>query len=338
MISVSAPGKCYIIGEHAVVYGHPAIIAAVGKRCYVTADKYDNVKINSREIGEREFSIEELKIFALELRNKWNECNEKKDFSPLFSLLKQDSFNNVKAVVGEAMNVMGINDGCSIEIKSDIPIGSGLGSSSALAVATAGALNELYDKKLTREEINNIAFRAEQYAHGTPSGGDNTTCCYGGLVWFQKAQPKNIIIPLNYDKLEGFVFAYTKKPEKTTGELVQLVRNYDENERNKRMNEIGNMTKEMKEVLKNKDYKKMKAIINRTNDILTSFGLSIEETDKIYNAIREIDGSAKMCGACYGGVMLTWHEQPEKLIETIDRLGFTPFQTDLGVEGLRNER
>lgn len=341
MLTVSAPGKVHLIGEHAVVYGHPAIFAAVGKRCYVSAEKNNTVKIKSREIGEKEFSIEEVKLFSKELRNKWNECNEKKDFSSLFSLLKNDNFNTVKAVVGEALNYMNVNDGCLLDIKSDIPMGSGLGSSSALAVAIAGAINELFGKKLTKEQINEIAFRSEQYAHGTPSGGDNTTCCYGGLVWFQKSQPNNIIIPLENEiphKLEGFVFAYTKKPEKTTGELVQMVRNYNEDERNNKMIEIGKMTLEMKDVLKNKNYKRMKELINKTNDILTSFGLSIEETDKIHKSITSFGGSAKMCGACYGGVMLTWHEDKELLIKTIKDLGFTPFQTDLGVEGIRIEK
>ena len=48
-------------------------------------------------------------------------------------------------------------------------------------------------------------------------------------------------------------------------------------------------------------------------------------------------GAAKMCGACYGGVMLAWHEHPEKVVEAIKQLGFEPLQADLAVEGVRIE-
>ena len=64
----------------------------------------------------------------------------------------------------------------------------------------------------------------------------------------------------------------------------------------------------------------MKEIINRTNEILSSFGLSIDETDMISER-----------------VMLTWHEHPEKIVEAIKQLGFEPLQADLAVEGVRIE-
>ena len=61
MVKASAPGKVHLIGEHAVVYGEPAIIAAIGKRCYVDAEKSDKILIGSKELGSFEFSTEELK-------------------------------------------------------------------------------------------------------------------------------------------------------------------------------------------------------------------------------------------------------------------------------------
>jgi len=232
--------------------------------------------------------------------------------------------------------------GISIRItKCEIPTGSGLGSSSAAAVAITKAANEIYHKNLPLERINEIAYECEKLVHGTPSGGDNTASCYGGLIWFQKDQPKNIIIPLCDEiphKLENFVLAYTKQPEKTTGELVQMVRNIPEAERNPKMEEISRMTYEMREVLKKKDYNRMKDIMNRTNEILSSFGLSIPETDMISKKVKLLGGAAKMCGACYGGVMLAWHEDPEQIISAIKELGFEPFQADLAVEGVRVEK
>ncbi len=344
MVLVSAPAKVHLIGEHAVVYGHPAIIAAVGRRIYVEAEKSGNVVLkDARWDSLREWQPEECVEAAEHANRLWESCKEKGNFSDLLSWAKEGGTYNTywKALLGIVLKMTGAGSGISVHItRCDIPTGSGLGSSAAAAVAIAKAASELYSKNLSLEQVNNIAYECEKLIHGTPSGGDNTASCYGGLIWFQKAQPKNVIIPLRNEiphKLENFVFAYTKQLEKSTGELVQMVRNIPEAERNPKMQELEKMTHEMKEVLKRKDYARMKEIINRTNEILSSFGLSIPETDAIYKKVLSLGGAAKMCGACYGGVMLAWHENPEKVVSAIRGLGFEPFKADLAVEGVRVE-
>ena len=44
-----------------------------------------------------------------------------------------------------------------------------------------------------------------------------------------------------------------------------------------------------------------------------------------------------MCGACGGGVVLAWHEKPQLIVNAIKKLGFSPFEADLAVEGVRVE-
>ncbi len=345
MVLVSAPGKCHLIGEHAVVYGHPAIIAAVGKRIYIEAEKSDKVILRDLRFNSRhEWTVKEVKEAAQKAKELWKQCAEKSNYSELLSWAKDDDThkNYWRALIGTVLDMVNADSGVSISIaRCNIPTGSGLGSSSAAAVAISKAVSEVYDRALSLEEVNAIAYECEKLVHGTPSGGDNTACCYGGLVWFQKAQPKNVIIPLGKEipyKLENFVLVYTKQPEKKTGELIQMVRNIPEKERNPKMQEIEKLTYEMKDVLKKKDYKRMKQIINRTNEILSSFGLSIPETEKISHIVMSMGGATKMCGACYGGVMLTWHEHPEEIVKAIKNLGFEPFEADLAVEGVRVEK
>ncbi len=344
MIKVSAPAKIHIIGEHAVVYGHPAIIAAVNLRIYVEAEKSDKVVLrDTRWNSYREWTVSACKETASKAQEMWKECAAKSNFSDLLSWAKDNGTYNTywKALLGTVLEMINADSGISIHItKCEIPTGSGIGSSSAGAVAIAKAASEVYKKNLDLKKINEIAFECEKLIHGTPSGGDNTASCYGGLIWFQKAQPKNIIIPLGEEiphKLENFLLAYTRQPEKTTGELVQMVRNIPESERNPKMEEIARMTEEMKDVLKRKDYFRMKQIINRTNEILSSFGLSIPETEKIYETVKSMGGAAKMCGACGGGVMLIWHEHPQEAANTIRKIGFKVFEADLAVEGVKIE-
>ncbi len=339
MVKVSAPAKVHLIGEHAVVYGHPAIIASVGRRIYIEAEKSEKVIIkDARWDSTRQWSVDEAIEAAETAQQLWVQCKEKNNFSELVTWAKDSGMFNTywKALLGTVLKMVDADGGISIHItRCDIPTGSGLGSSSSSAVAIAKAAAELYKPQLAKEEINQITFECEKIVHGTPSGGDNTTSCYGGLVWFQKAQPKNIITSLDIShKLENFVFLYTKQPEKSTGELVQMVREIPERERNPKMQEIESMTVEMKDVLKRRDYARMKQIINRTNEILTSFGLSIPETEQIYKSVINIGGAAKMCGACGGGVMLCWHDDKERLMKEIRKLGYEPFEADLAVEGV----
>lgn len=342
MITVSAPGKCIIIGEHAVVYGEPAIITAIGKRTNVTLEKNpDFLYKDARFEQVNEFSLEEALKTADEAKKLWQECFDKKDFSQLFAFVKEDYYGNYrKASVGMLAKKFSIDNGLKIHIQSDIPAGSGLGSSSSLAVSLSKAFSEFSGKNLSLEELNSIAFELEQIIHGMPSGGDNSTCCFGGLIWFQRSQPKNIISPLKDEvhyKLKNFVLVYTKAPERNTGELVQLVRNLEENYRNQRIKAIGTMVYEMKEALIKRNFSKVKDIINKTQKNLEELGVSIPEIDDIASAVKKIGGAAKLCGAGGGGIVLCYHENKEKLKETIRSLGYEPWETDLGVEGVRVE-
>ncbi len=334
MVLVSAPGKVILIGDHSVVYGEPAIIAAIGKRCLVSATKNADLIARTPE-AESIYDINEVTYFVNELRNLWHKCADKKDFSELFEVMKEDPFNLVKAAVGEVLMNLNIDEGAEIEIKSDIPVGAGLGSSAALAVATVKAMSALYSKDLSKDEVNDIAFSTEKYMHGTPSGGDNTTCCYGGLVWFQKTMQGNVIKDLSTQKLENFFLVYVGKPNKSTGELVQQVRDLEESYRNPRISDIGKATHEMLDALTTNDTKKIKECINRAQKNLAELGVSTDVIDEICKKVKGIGGAAKLCGAGGGGTVLCYHEDRLKLLEVISDLGFSAIETVLGDEGVR---
>jgi len=335
-MKVSAPGKVHLIGEHAVVYGEPAIIAAIDKRCFVDATKNADLIVRTPE-AESIYDINDVTYFVNELRNLWHKCADKKDFSEIFKIMKEDPFNVVKAAVGEVLMNLNIDTGAEIEIKSDIPVGMGLGSSAAFSVAIVKAVSDLYDKGIINEEVNGIAYSIEKYMHGTPSGGDNSTCCYGGLVWFQKTMQGNVIKSLDIPRLENFFLVYIGKPEKTTGELVQQVRDLKEDYRQPRIADIGRATHEMLDALNRKDKEKMKECINRVQKNLAEISVSTKDIDDVCKAVRSIGGAAKLCGAGGGGTVLCYHEDKLKLFQSISDLGFPVKETVLGDEGVRVE-
>ncbi|MFQ5887789.1 MAG: mevalonate kinase, partial [Candidatus Hydrothermarchaeales archaeon] len=271
MISVSAPGKVHLIGEHSVVYGEPAIIAAIGMRAYVNAERTEEVTLSSTNLGEEAtFDIEEIRTFTEKMNKQWKNCYAIKDFSSLTQRLKEERLNPLALTVGKSLELLNVPSGISIEINSKIPINAGLGSSSSMSVAVPKAISEAYDKHLNKDEVNKIAYQLERFHHGTPSGGDNSTCCYGGFVWFQKGD-RNLVTPLKKEipyKLENFVIVYIKEPERTTGELVQLVASLNPEKRNPIIKRLGELTHQMRKALQNKDPKGLKKIINLAQENL----------------------------------------------------------------------
>ena len=122
----SAPGKVILFGEHFVVYGVKAILCAINKRITVTAEEIDEKKISIKSnIGELE----------LEPNKPMSEINSPlKPFYYLANKLIKDQ-----------------NCGIQINVQSDIPLGVGLGSSSACCVAGAAAISKLF-KETSKEE------------------------------------------------------------------------------------------------------------------------------------------------------------------------------------------
>ncbi len=338
MKKASAPAKVHLIGEHAVVYGEPAIFAAVGMRTFVTAKKSRNVKYLHSRWGHNDFwDLEDVLETTQKILDLWQKSEKQNNFSPLFENIKANSYENYKkSVAGIIIKNLDV-EGIEVKIDSKIPPGAGLGSSASMAVAAVQAVAEEYGKKSTKEEINNIAYEIEKLIHGTPSGGDNSACCYGGMLWFVKGEkPLSLKKEIPYT-LENFMFVYTEKPRKNTGELVQAVRNLPEHIRTEKIKSIGKAAREMREALKKKDTKKLKDLINFTQNNLQALGVSTEKIDVLTDEIVSIGGAAKLCGAGGGGIVLCYHEDKEKLKDIITSLGYDPWEADLAVEGVRVE-
>lgn len=343
MIKASAPGKVHLIGEHSVVYGEPAIIAAIGKRIWVEAEKHPTkIVIRDRILSVKaEWMVNECIDVAMQAKAMWMHGFDEENFSKLFRFIKEGR-NFKKVAIGLILHRLNINEGANLNVYGDVPNGSGLGSSSALAVALTKAISELYEKELTNDEINKIGLDIEKMMHGTPSGGDNSASTFGGLIWFQKderGRPR--IESLKQEipfELENFVLTYIKKPANSTGELVSMVRNLDPTIREPRVKAIGQAAIDMRKALREKDFARVKQLINLTWSNLSELGLSIPEADVVIKKIGDIGGAAKLCGACGGGIMLAYHEDKKALKKVIRDAGYSPFETELGAEGARIEK
>ena len=197
IISYSAPAKVILSGAHAVVYGKPAIVSSIDLRLkFIIANSmrsHQNGKGNEAIL----FIMQKVKEYLQKQKIKFEDKTEDKTFD--------------------------------FEIRSEIPIGRGLGSSAALSVAATAALLEFYSgRKFDKEEINNIAYQVEKFFHKNTSGVDVTASCFGGLIYYRKEfeflkniSSLNFKIPKKIE--ENLYLIDSGKPKESTGEMVEFV-------------------------------------------------------------------------------------------------------------------
>ena len=186
--------------------------------------------------------------------------------------------------------------------------------------------------------INAIAYSTEQFFHGTPSGGDNSTSCFGGLLQFRKTPSGPAIEPLDIGyELEGFIAVDAGKREKNTGQLVQQVRGLDPAFVSQRFKLMGEGSKAMLDALRARDFGKMQALMALAQRCLKELGVSTPAIDRIAAESQALGGAAKGCGAAGGGTVLCYHREPARLVARLKELGFNPIPITLGAEGLRLE-
>jgi len=309
-VTVSAPGKLHLLGEHAVVYGKPAIIAAVNRRCTATLV----IPSDPAQRGESRdpFTTED-------------------DYIDLCFKQALDFFKKRKS-----------SWWTKVEIQSNIPLGSGMGSSAAVAVAIAGAVSKLLTGKIIKEQINKIAFNCEKYMHGNPSGGDNTTCTYGGLIWYQKSIPRLLPFSLPEKISSKFFIINTGKPEESTKEMVELVATRNQELRTKKVfDDQEKLVYELLTALENGDEKQTADIIKAGEENLEKLGIVSESTKRLIRKIEATGGAAKICGAGgrkkASGIVLVFHNDFKEIAHIAKQFKLQCEKIRLGEEGVREE-
>jgi mevalonate kinase len=170
MIEATAPGKVILFGEHAVVYGRPAVAAPVS---------HVRAKAVIERIDEREVW---LSAPDLGLQSRLSQAGPDDPLAAVLRLVQAQP-NGIELT------------GLSLKVQSDIPIAGGLGSGAAISVAVIRALvaylglGETFDS----ERISQLAYEVERLHHGNPSGIDNTVIAYEQAVYFVRQEPQNHI-------------------------------------------------------------------------------------------------------------------------------------------------
>ena len=275
----SAPAKIILFGEHFVVHGTKAILAAIDKRVTVTSTFTDNntIKVNS-QLGTLEVPIS----------SSYEEV--KSEFRPFVYLANK--------IINSNQNVNGLE----VTIDSDIPIGVGLGSSSACCVAAAASISELF-KELSSEEILNISIEAEKTIFPDTSGADCTVCTYGGMIEYEQFTGTKKID--NTFEL-NLVIANSMIPH-TTKNSVERVSKFKENDE-ERFSQLCDLeTKLIDEVIvamKNNDVTTLGLKMSENQKYLEEIQVSNDTLRDMISSLNEISLGSKITGAGDGGCII----------------------------------
>ena len=292
MTTASAPGKIIIFGEHAVVYGRPALAVPVTQ---VHAD----VEIRESERPGIWIDAPDVDLSA--------DLNTLPSDHPLASVIHNFLFLS-RPSPDPSGHPLPKGEGkfpdLYIKISSTIPVASGLGSGAAVTVALARALSSFLFHPMSDEDVNAFAYEIEKLHHGTPSGIDNTVITYAKPVYFVKGQP---IETFQVGQPFTIVIGDTgiSAPTKESVGDVRRLWQADQTKWEKVFDEVGEIAKEARTVIERGKTKELGELMSRNHALLQSMTISSPELDSLVTAARRAGAlGAKMSGGGRGGNMI----------------------------------
>lgn len=285
----SAPGKVILFGEHAVVYNEPAIAGAVEKRA--------RVRITTGT-GDFSFLKSDTLNFEADLDTKKGIYHIKKG--------KPGIIRYIMESLSKAHDHSPIN----IELNMDIPIGSGLGSSAAVTVATLAALYNFHGNVFNRDFIAKKSYEVELAVQGSASPLDTAVSSYGGMVYLNRnrkveAFKSDLASSYSYFFVIGHTFKYGNTGKIVRG--VKLLKDKNPEIISPIIELIGNITDEAKIAISNNDFEKIGELMNINHGLLDSIGVNTIELSKMVYLAR-IAGAkgSKITGAGGGGSIISF--------------------------------
>src|SRR5205823_6289578 len=173
-----------------------------------------------------------------------------------------------------------------VDANCQIPIGAGLGSSASTTVATISAVAKSRRARLDREEIFKLAFIPENYLHGHPSGVDQATCIYGGIIQFNKPSKIKVITV----KRPPTILVCDSGVHRSTKALVGSVvkRSREQTDRfQTHLDEIAAISNAVVKALRKEDDNELGRLMNRNHEMLRQIGVSTPDLDRLVAKARQ---------------------------------------------------
>ncbi len=271
-IRASAPGSLMLMGEHAVLHGHPSLVCAVNRRMVVT-------------LSSRSDSL-------LHIQSALGEYT-----APLEAPAPDPRFRFVLAALARQKEVQG---GLDLVIESEFSHTVGLGSSAAVTVALQAALDLFLGKPLDARRVFEASRSVIREVQGLGSGADVAASVYGGIVAY-RADPLEIESLLASHPVT-VIYSGSKMP---TAEVVRKVQQQRE-QRPELFDGIfslmGQSVPHAVEAIRVGDWASFGALLNLNQGLMDALGVSNARLSEIVHALRSDPNilGAKISGSGLG--------------------------------------
>ncbi|MBT3192663.1 MAG: mevalonate kinase [Verrucomicrobia bacterium] len=315
-----APGKLILSGEHAVVYGKPALAMAIDRSAQAiiepTVEEEIAISLHNYDHHEK-FRMRAMREFQKRAKNNYELFLEGElgIRDVLVKPIELIQFAFITLLDGLHLKM---EQGLNINLSSNIPIGCGLGSSAATVLSEIRAVGHFFRVDFRPDWHYKYSLEAENMQHGYASGVDSYVSLHGGCVRFQDGVGEKVALP----SVPIFI-VQTGTPDTTTGECVTQVAGTFET--SGIWDDFEDVTRQMSDVIGSKDIEAMQGAIRQNHQLLTKIGVVPERVQQFIRDVEQWGGAAKVCGAGAvsgdaGGIVMVISETPP--VELCQRYGY----------------
>lgn len=283
MINASAPAKIILVGEHAVVYGQPAIAIPVSSlRAYAhAAPNTGGLRIVAADLDETvPVNVDSVRV----------------------DKALDHALARTARLVLDRLHAPPPDQ--TITLRSDIPVASGLGSGAAVSAALARALASALGQPLDDAALNEIVYEVEKLHHGTPSGIDNTVVVYEQPIYFMRGEPMEsisigapftlLIADTGQGALTRIAVGDVRALFHAEPERIGLI-----------VDEIGLLVRAARDYIERGDVKALGPLLTRNHALLQTLTVSSPDLDRLVQAALDAGAlGAKLSGGGRGGTMI----------------------------------
>ncbi|NBB86706.1 MAG: hypothetical protein GVY12_10900 [Bacteroidetes bacterium] len=327
-ITVRAPGKLILMGEHAVVYERPALVTALGLWLDATIRPHTakGVHLNLNALNHQETtSWAEVRAYSDAVRERWEAYAANPTAVAYARMRGEDPAHLAKVALGEAARRLPDPQPVQVSVRSEQPIGAGFGSSAAVGVAVAQACLAAHGVTLGADALYDVALAIERRQHGLPSGVDPATVLRGGVVWAER-NGRGLAwhaVEANREALAPFRIFDTGTPREATGTVVDAVRHRRAEAPaafEALLDRMSDRTRTLRQVLAATDAPPnpdtLRYLIHDFEACLEAMGVVPAPVQALIRSIENKGGAAKISGAgaltgSSAGSLLVYHPDPE---------------------------
>jgi mevalonate kinase len=314
--SATAPGKIILFGEHAVVYGRPAIAVPIEQlraRAVISADPHaepGTVHIQAPDI--------DLDTFMDQL----------------------PANHPLRKVVQVVLTELAITrpPALKLRVSSTIPLAAGLGSGAAVSVAIIRALSAFLGHRLQNDKVSSLAYEVEKLHHGTPSGIDNTVVTYSMPVFFVRGSP---LETFRVESPFTLVIGDTGISSPTAIAVGDLRRAWlaDPEHYEPIFDDVAQIVASARSLIESGQVRQLGPLMNENQVLLQEMGVSCVELDRLVSAACMAGAlGAKLSGGGRGGNMIALVEDSLQadVVQALESAGAArTFTTQVGGSGYR---